>query len=759
VQSDGSDSLWAIVSSKAESRDIDFGRVKVGEFHDSTITAFIRNTGSVALRVKQLRIVGPDGVDFTVVAGDAPFDVAPGDSAGVEMRFRPGAAGPRSGAIDITTQDNVLHQQLRGEGVAPVLQVIPSLVDFGSVGVGDKKDTVVRLLVKNIGTNPLTIDATPLAGPDNVQFSLISGGGPFTLQPGEGRDVELRFAPQNVGRSSGGLAFEYVDGSAIAHLFGTGITGTQPAIEAVSAVDFQPVVCDVVTRDDSVEVKNIGGMPLTLDKADISGVDASAYSFVTPFASVSIPPGESRAFVLRFTPGHAGDHAATLTLTSNAANSPQYAIALNGRRESVLIVPSLSVIDFGILCPGETVDTTVTITNAGTLRTGITAQMSGAVKLTDSAWRIDTAQSMAVALQFRAVSAEGSYTGRVVFADTICGTTFSVAITGRVESPRVDGAPLAMEASPGSTVDTVLTLTNPTGRDVTISSAVPGDAQFSIDPSEFPLVIPAGASRTITVRYQPSDTLPVSTSVAIAGVPCTLAAVIPIDGTPRTISAAATLALPEITGAPGEIVEVPVALRRGVNLQQAGVSGFSGTLRFNATLLAPIPPTPEGSILNGERMVPLELPSAPAHDSTLTVLRFRVMLGSDTTTALHLETAAATGGAASVLTISGRFVLLGVCRDGGVRLLNPDGVIALKSIAPNPGDGLVAVEFTIIEAGWTQITISDAAGRVVSMPLDGEMVPGEYAMNLDASALVPGLYFCTLRTPTTLSSVRMMIER
>jgi hypothetical protein len=32
-------------------------------------------------------------------------------------------------------------------------------------------------------------------------------------------------------------------------------------------------------------------------------------------------------------------------------------------------------------------------------------------------------------------------------------------------------------------------------------------------------------------------------------------------------------------------------------------------------------------------------------------------------------------------------------------------------------------------------------------------------MNIDATAFVPGIYFCTMRTPTTVTSVRMQIER
>src|SRR5690606_23598532 len=60
-----------------------------------------------------------------------------------------------------------------------------------------------------------------------VQFSIVSGGGPFTLPPGDSRQITLRFSPSAIGRTSGRIAFDFDDiGSpAILHLFGHGIGG------------------------------------------------------------------------------------------------------------------------------------------------------------------------------------------------------------------------------------------------------------------------------------------------------------------------------------------------------------------------------------------------------------------------------------------------------------------------------------------------------------------------------------------------------
>jgi hypothetical protein len=176
-------------------------------------------------------------------------------------------------------------------------------------------------------------------------------------------------------------------------------------------------------------------------------------------------------------------------------------------------------------------------------------------------------------------------------------------------------------------------------------------------------------------------------------------------------------------------------------------------------LLAPIEQTPVGVIDAGERVIPLSLPVIPLHDSTLMILRFRAMLGNDTVTTLRLEGLSAIGGSAGLLTVPGVFVLKGVCTDGGARLLNVEGQVALKAILPNPADGLAVIDYQVVETGKTRLVISDMLGQTVAVLLDDEVDPGSYGVTADVSALSTGLYWCTLKTPTTIVSRPIVVRR
>jgi hypothetical protein len=51
------------------------------------------------------------------------------------------------------------------------------------------------------------------------------------------------------------------------------------------------------------------------------------------------------------------------------------------------------------------------------------------------------------------------------------------------------------------------------------------------------------------------------------------------------------------------------------------------------------------------------------------------------------------------------------------------------------------------EAGAVRVTVLDALGRIVAVPLDGERSAGTHAVPLDASRLAPGVYVVRLDSP------------
>jgi hypothetical protein len=72
----------------------------------------------------------------------------------------------------------------------------------------------------------VTISRSGLIGPDSGQFVLTSGGGSFTLAPGEARAIAIRFAPTAVGRTSTRLSFAHngVGPALLAEIYGDGVS-------------------------------------------------------------------------------------------------------------------------------------------------------------------------------------------------------------------------------------------------------------------------------------------------------------------------------------------------------------------------------------------------------------------------------------------------------------------------------------------------------------------------------------------------------
>ena len=223
LQNDISDSLWAIVAPDAAGQDVDMRTSLVGMPKDSVIRAFLRNTGTYPVRLDSIYFTGTNPEDFELVTG-VPALLPVGAAQNVEFRFRPRAAGERTATINIVLQHTTIQYTIRGIGLVPTLQIIGTVIDFGNVLVGTQRDSVVRAVLRNTGMTPIAVSATQLGGPDNVQFSILSGTPMFALAPGESRQITLRFAPNQVGRANGSLVFSYGNGlTATVQMLGNGV--------------------------------------------------------------------------------------------------------------------------------------------------------------------------------------------------------------------------------------------------------------------------------------------------------------------------------------------------------------------------------------------------------------------------------------------------------------------------------------------------------------------------------------------------------
>jgi WD40 repeat protein len=233
IQEDMSDNVFSIIEPNPASKDIDVGKCFVNNIKDSVVTDFIQNIGSWKFRVDSIYFLGVDASAFSLVTGFPEYTIEPNHSYFGEFRFVPNRVGIHSAEIIIVTQSETLHQTIRGEGVDERIAINNAIIDFGTVYVGNEKDTTQVTTIKNISSVPITITETRHGYPNDKDFLTIVGGGNFTLPPGETKLMDLRFTPSDVGRTSGTLEFHYngVGSPAVVQLFGTGLFFGSASVE------------------------------------------------------------------------------------------------------------------------------------------------------------------------------------------------------------------------------------------------------------------------------------------------------------------------------------------------------------------------------------------------------------------------------------------------------------------------------------------------------------------------------------------------
>ena len=91
----------------------------------------------------------------------------------------------------------------------PDITVTPTSHSFGLISPGTSSEQTFE--VSNIGGGDLNVTAVNLTGADAGEFSIVSGGDPFTLGVGESGDVVISFNPSSLGVKNATLEIQSND--------------------------------------------------------------------------------------------------------------------------------------------------------------------------------------------------------------------------------------------------------------------------------------------------------------------------------------------------------------------------------------------------------------------------------------------------------------------------------------------------------------------------------------------------------------------
>jgi Ca2+-binding RTX toxin-like protein len=208
---------------------------------------------------------------------------------------------------------------------APVAQVVPASMDFGSQGAGTTS-VAKTVTVTNTGTLDLVVSGVSLTGPNQGDFPVTNFCG--TVAPGVACPITVAFRPSTGGPESATLniAHNAAGSPSTVSLTGTGVV--PPTTFSVPAsLDFGKNTRVNTSLTKTVLVTNTGANPLFVTSAT-AAVPFATVTLGTCSAAVAV--GRTCKLNVTFTPTARTAYAGTLTVvSSNATNSPR-TVALTG---------------------------------------------------------------------------------------------------------------------------------------------------------------------------------------------------------------------------------------------------------------------------------------------------------------------------------------------------------------------------------------------------------------------------------------------
>ncbi len=371
-------------------------------------TATVSNTGTAALTLSAISVGGAQASEFGIVGGTcaAGSSVAAGSSCTVRVAFTPAATGTRTAALNFAhnASGSPSAVALSGTGTAaaqPVISANAASLGFGTVVVGTLSATK-QATVKNTGAAPLTLGSFTTGGIAPLDFKRSGSCKPaLSLAPNTTCTVRYAFQPTATGtrRARLTIASDASNGNLVLALAGTGAATGAPAVTLSAAtLDFGNQSVGVASAVHRLTLKNTGSDTLAL-----SGIGSTAPFSTTHNCGTAVAPGGSCRLSVVFTPTATGAATGSLTITSNAASSPNTVtlagsgVALAGA--VVLAAPTSSALAFPE-------------TDAGNRAApqSVTVENQGPTAVTLTRWRFSGAQ----AADFSADARSGCAVGQVL---------------------------------------------------------------------------------------------------------------------------------------------------------------------------------------------------------------------------------------------------------------------------------------------------------------------------------------------------------
>jgi len=494
---------------------LDFGAVTVN--HDSTLSFTITNNGAA-----RLTISGISSSNYQFTVGTYPSELAAGQSANINVTFRPQSAIPVQGSVTISTDDPAYPQlqiTLTGQGIPlqqALIQVSPASLDFGYVAQGGFLDQT--LIIQNKGTQELTVTNVTS---NNARFIPLETA--FTIGVGGTHLLPVRFSPNANGAFSGTLTV--VSNAANNPNLQINLSGNG-YISHFSPVTETGLPYIIVINNAQVDNHNLQtGDQIAVFDGELC-VGSAIYNGSVP-VQITTWQGDATQGLIGFTAGHSMTfkiwttaYGQTIELTpwvtfqqgAGIFGEGEYTVAALVAESNLqpLINAYDPVLNFAPLMIGMQDTLTFIVENKGWSNLSVTNIVSsdGAFRASPTNFTLAPLTNRQVLVIFQPSSAMPYSANLTIYSNDSSAPTFVVTATGQglpttTRSLQVSTSPLIFPPTKiGETATNTVTLFNSGSAPVTLSSVQMSDARFSSTVNNFEIA--PGASSNLTVSFTPN---------------------------------------------------------------------------------------------------------------------------------------------------------------------------------------------------------------------------------------------------------------
>jgi hypothetical protein len=487
---------------------ISFGGWQV-ETTSTALQVTASNSGTPAISFTS-GLTGP----FTIASNACGTSVPANSSCNLTLTFTPTQTGAAAGTLTFTDALGTQSVALSGTGLAaPTDGLSSTTLSFPSTIEG-QLSSAQTVTLTNSGGVPLTSIAISVSGAFQQTNNCTA-----SLAANSSCTISVQYDPNATGAQTGTLTISDALHTQTVALSGTGLAPPALGVSPAS-LTFTGQTVGKASSPQTVTVSNTGGAPLANVGFQISGANASSFSYGSTTCGATLANGSSCTVQVVFTPSAAGGATASLAVSSSTAGVAAATVQLtgNGQTAAGLNVSPAQLL-FPIVAPGQfSTSQKVTITNTGgSAATSLTLTPTPPFSLVQNACGATLAAgaNCSTGVIF-SPSLNGPYAGTLTIASPSLTASASVSLSG------TGGTPGSVQALPSSvnfanqsggsetgvgllSSPATITLTNPDSVNSLTSFMVAVTAGFKLLSTTCSSTLAAGASCTTVVEFAPTS--------------------------------------------------------------------------------------------------------------------------------------------------------------------------------------------------------------------------------------------------------------